>query len=154
MPAKKYIVKLTQDERDNLTRLVRKGGCAGWKVQRAQVLLACDVSEEGLGWPDEKLSEAYGCSVRSLESWRKQAVEEGPLSLLTRKPLEPRPLKLDGECEAQLVKLVCSEPPHGRSRWCLRLLADRLVELEVVESISHETVRRVLKKTTLSLGER
>lgn len=154
MPAKKYIVKLTQDERNELKQLVRKCGCAGWKMQRAQALLATDVSDEGLGWGDEAISKAYGCGVRSLENWRKQAVEEGPLSLLKRKTPDPRALKLDGEAEAQLIKLACSEPPAGRDRWCLRLLADRMVELEVVDSLSHETVRRSLKKTISSLGAR
>jgi hypothetical protein len=83
-----------------------------------------------------------------LESWRKQAIENGPLALLERKARTAGARKLDGEKEAQLVKLACSQPPSGQARWTLRLLADRLVELEIVEAISHETVRRAMKKTS------
>lgn len=154
MSAKKYIVKLTPEERAELESLVRKGRCAGWKIQRAEALLAFDSSELGLGWPDESVAEAYRCTARVVEMWRKQAALDGPLTLLDRKSREPRALKLDGEGEARLVALACSEPPEGRDRWTLRLLADRLVELEVVASLSYETVRRGLKKTNLSLGAR
>jgi hypothetical protein len=96
------------------------------------------------------VAEAYGCTTPSLESWRKQAVEAGPLSLLQRRPRRqpPVPPKLDGEQEARLTALACSQPPTGYARWTLRLLAERLVELEVVGSIAHETVRRALKKAT------
>ena len=111
-------------------------------------MLACDEGEAGLGWNDERIAEAYGMTTRSLESWRKQAVEAGPLSLLERKPqTKPRARKLDGAAEARLVTLACSEAPDGWNRWTLRLLADRLVELEVVESVSHELVRQTLKQT-------
>jgi len=91
---------------------------------------------------------AYACTTRTLESWRKQAVEAGPLSLLQRKPrlTPPVPPKLDGEQQARLTALACSQAPPGYARWTLRLLAERLVELEVVETIAHETVRRALKK--------
>jgi transposase len=111
-------------------------------------LLKCDQGPDGPGWSDERIAESYGCSKRCVENWRKQAVESGPLSLLERKvrltpPIAP---KLDGEKEAQLVALACSQAPEGHARWTLRLLAGRLVELEVVDSISHETVRRTLKK--------
>lgn len=146
--AKKYVLKLTPEERSELDRLVRKGKGAGWKVQRAQALLKCDQGPDGPAWTDATIAEAYGVTTRSLESWRKQAVERGPLSLLERKP-RPRPAvapKLDGQGEARLTALACSRPPKGRGRWSLRLLAERLVELEVVEAISHETVRRALKK--------
>jgi len=148
--AKKYVLKLTQEERGELELLVRKGKTAGWKVQRAQALLKCDQGPAGPGWTDEQIAAAYDCTTRSLESWRKQAVEQGPLSLLERKPRScpSTPPKLDGEKEARLVALACSKAPLGHARWNLRLLAGRLVELEVVDSISHETVRRVLKKTT------
>jgi hypothetical protein len=142
---KKYVLKLTDEERGTLERVVKKGKVAAWKVQRAQALLQCDQGPAGPGWADEQVAQAYGCTTRSLESWRKQAVECGPLSLLERKP-QTRAGKLDGEQEARLVKLACSQAPKGRSRWTLRLLAGRLVELEIVESISYETVRRTLKK--------
>ena len=146
---KEYVLKLTAEERIELQSVVKKGRVAAWKVQRAQALLKVDQGSNGPGWTDQRVGEAYGCTTRSLENWRKQAVENGPLSLLERKPRADKGrTKLDGEGEAQLVKLACSKPPKGRARWTLRLLASRLVELEMVESISHETVRRAMKKTS------
>jgi transposase-like protein len=146
--AKKYILKLTADERVDLERLVRRGHVAGWKVQRAQALLHCDQGPDGPAWTDERVAEAYGITARSLESWRKRAVEAGPMALLERKArtTPAAALKLDGEKQARLTALACSKPPDGLARWSLRLLAERLVELEVVETVSHETVRRSLKK--------
>ena len=146
---KKYVLKLTAEERDELQRLVRKGRVAGWKVLRAQALLHCDQAPGGPAWTDERIAEAFGVTTRSLESWREQAVERGPLSLLERKPrITPAVTpKLDGEKQARLTALACSKAPAGHARWSLRLLAERLVELEVVESISYETVRRAMKKT-------
>ena len=145
--AKKYILKLTSEEREELTRLVRKGSVAGWKLQRAQALLKCDQGPDGPAWPDAKIAEAFGVTTRSLESWRKRAVEHGPMALLQRQPRTPSGVpKLGGENEARLTALACSQPPKGQGRWSLRLLAGRLVELEVVDSFSHETVRRALKK--------
>ncbi|MBI4082900.1 MAG: helix-turn-helix domain-containing protein [Candidatus Lambdaproteobacteria bacterium] len=156
MPKKIYVVKLSAEERAELDGVVRKGKAAGWKIQRAQVLLKCDQGSGGAGWIDQRIADAFGCTSRSVENWRKQAVEEGPLSLLERKAREtpPTPRKLDGEQEAQLVKLACSQPPEGRTRWTMQLLAERLVQLEVVDEISHETVRRTLKKTNSSRGAR
>jgi hypothetical protein len=146
---KKYVLKLTDEERSELERLVKKGKVAGWKLQRAQALLKCDQGPAGPGWTDERVAEAHGWTTRSLESWRKQAVERGPLSLLERKPRAAAArAKLDGLGEARLTALACSQPPKGRARWTLRLLAGRLVELEVVGAISHEAVRRALKKTS------
>jgi len=116
-------------------------------------LLKCDQGPEGPGWIDQRVAEAFACTRRSVENWRRQAVEEGPLSLLERKPRSDQGrTKLDGEGEAQLVKLACSKAPAGFARWSLRLLAGKLVELEIVDSISHESVRSVMKKTTSSLG--
>ena len=153
MPAKIYVLKLTPDERVELEKVVRSGKAAGWKIQRAQALLKCDQGLDGPAWIDEDVAEAYGCTRRSVENWRKQAVEEGPLSLLERKPRSDKgKAKLDGEGEAQLVKLACSQAPAGFTRWSLRLLAGKLVELEIVDSISHESVRSVMKKTTSSPG--
>ena len=149
MPRKLYSVKLTLEEREELESVVKRGRAAAWKVQRAQALLPCDQGELGPGWIDSDVASAYGCTTRSLENWRKQAVQSGPLSLLERKARTPPVAKkLDGEKEARLVTLACSEPPEGRSRWTLRLLADQLVELVVVDEVSHETVRRTMKKTT------
>jgi transposase-like protein len=154
MPKKIYGVKLTAEERTELAGLVRKGKAAGWKIQRAQALLKCDQGPDGPGWIDQRIADAFGCTRRSVESWRKQAVERGPLSLLERKARETPPIarKLDGEKEAQLVKLACSRPPDGRARWTMQLLAERLVQLEVVDKIGPEAVRRTLKKTTSSRG--
>jgi hypothetical protein len=148
MPKKTYVVKLTDEERAEFKALVKKGKAAAWKRERAQALLLCDQSEQGPGWIDARIAEALQCTSRSLENWRKQAVEEGPASLLERKAREtpPRPPKLDGEGEARLVALACSKPPEGRARWTLQLLAERLVELQVVDSICLETVRQALKK--------
>jgi hypothetical protein len=111
-------------------------------------LLQCHQGPAAPAWTDAQIAEAFDCTPRRLESWRKQAVERGPLSLLERKPRVRATHKLDGDKEAPLVKLACSQPPQGRARWTLRLLADRLVELEIVDSICHETVRRTMKKTS------
>ena len=154
MPKKIYVVKLGAAERAELEGVVKKGKAAGWKIQRAQALLKCDQGPQGPAWIDARIAEAFGCARQSVENWREQAVEEGPLSLLERKQRQtpPTPYKLDGEQQAQLVKLACSQPPEGRARWTMRLLAERLVELQVVDEISHETVRRALKKMNSSRG--
>lgn len=144
----KHRVKLTADERETLEQLIRHGRAAGWKLQRAQALLKCDEGDGGPAWADAKIAEAFDVTPRSLENWRKQALERGPLSLLERKPQDRSKFrKLDGAGEARLVQLACSTPPQGRSRWSLRLLADELVVVEVVDSIGHECVRQTLKKT-------
>lgn len=148
----KHRVKLTADEREELEQLVRRGA-AGWKLKRARALLKCDEGEGRPGWADARIAEALDVTTRSLENWRKQAVERGPLSLLVRKA-QDRSMrrKLDGVGEAKLVQLACSTPPEGYSRWSLRMLADELVALEVVDSIGHECVRQTLKKTRSSRG--
>ena len=146
--AVKHRVKLTADERRELQQLVRAGRAAGWKLRRAQALLKCDEGEGGPGWSDARIAQAFDVTTRSLENWRRQAVERGPLSLLERQAQDRSMFrKLDGAGEARLVKLACSKPPDGRSHWSLRLLADELVALEVVDSIGHECVRQTLKKT-------
>lgn len=145
--APKYRVKLTADERMDLERLVRKGA-AGWKIKRARALLKCDEGEGGPSWSDTQIAEAFDVTSRSIESWRKQAVLRGPMSLLERKAQDrSKHRKLDGAGEAVLIKLACSSPPQGYARWSLRLLADPLVALEVVDSIGHECVRQTLQKT-------
>jgi hypothetical protein len=150
--SKHYVVKLTVEERAELGEIVRRKKAAAWKIQRAQALLKCDQGRGGPNWPDARIAEAFGCTTRSLENWRKQAVEQGPLSLLERKPQAARATRLDGEQEAQVTKLACSQPPAGQARWTLRLLSRRAVELEIVDAVSHETVRRVLKKANSSRG--
>ena len=157
MPKKIYIVKLTAEERVELKVLVKNGKVAGWKIQRAQALLKFDQGEHGPVWIDQDIAAAFGCTRQSVENWRKQAVEAGPLSLLERKPRPPPTAsKLDGEGEARLVALACSKPPQGRARWTLQLLADALVRMQVVDSICDETVRQALKKKraeTLAQGD-
>ena len=149
----KHRVKLTEDEHSELSAMKRKGNLTGWKMLRIQALLLCDESEQGKALKDEAIAEVLDVSVRTLQSWRKQAVEQGPMSLLERKPVDRSYLsRLDGEGEAKLLQLACSPPPKGHARWSLNLLADKLVELKVVESISYESVRRTLKKTRSSPG--
>ena len=153
MPSKKYVLKLSTEERSALGEVIRQPRSARWKVVRAWALLKCDQGCGGPAWSDARIAEALECTVNSLENWRKQAVLQGPLSLLERQPYHRRtPPKLDGEGEARLTALACSPAPRGHARWTLRLLAEHLVSLEVVDSISHETVRQVLKKTTCSRG--
>lgn len=153
-----YRIKLTEEERETFSQVSKgkrgKLNIAIWKVQRATAMLKCDESEQGPAWCDEKIAEAVGTTTRSLENWRKLACERGPLSLLERKQraTPPTPRILDGQKEAQLTKLACSTPPNGRSRWTLQLLADELVALEIVDSISADTVGRVQKKRTEALA--
>jgi transposase len=151
---KKYIVRLSSEEREQLLSLVKKGKIAARKQLRARILLHADQSELGPAACDEEIAGSLETSVRTVERLRQRLVEEGLPAALEDKRLDtpPRPPKLDGRQEAQLVALCCSQPPKGRARWTLRLLGSRLVELEVVDCISHETVRQVLKKTSLSLG--
>jgi hypothetical protein len=149
---KVYRIKLTAEERSIFKDIIKgkrgKVKIAVWKVQRANAMLMCDESEDGPAWVDEKIAEAFVMTTRSLEKWRKQAVLEGPLSLLDRKARKRPPTLpiLDGEKEAQLTKIACSEPINGQARWTLQMLADQLVFLEVVDSISATTVGRALKK--------
>ncbi len=153
-----YRIKLTEEERGTFSEVAKgkrgKLNIAIWKVQRATAMLKCDESEQGPAWSDEKIAETVDVTTRSLENWRKQAVERGPLSLLERKQraTPPTPRILDGQKEAQLTKLACSTPPNGRSRWTLQLLADKLVALEIVDSISADTVGRVQKKRAEALA--
>lgn len=147
---KKYIVRLDNAERDRLQRLVRVGKAAAYKIRHAHMLLMADA--DGPGWADEQIAEGLGVSVGQIEHLRKRFVEQGLEACLERKKqdhpsIEP---KFDGEKEAKLIALACGKAPEGRARWSLRLLADRAVELRIVESTSHETVRQVLQKTRSS----
>ena len=147
---KKYIVRLSKEERDSLKTLVSSGKGPARMFTRARILLKADVSEGGPAWPDEKIAEALDVTIQTVERVRKQLVEEGLEAVLRRrKYTQKAPLrrKLDGDAEAHLIALACSDAPEGQTRWSLRLLAGRMVELGYVESISHEAVRRVLKKT-------
>jgi DNA-binding transcriptional ArsR family regulator len=146
---KKYPVMLSDTEREQLKRLIAAGTAPARKLTHARILLKADQSPEGPGWVDEAIADAVEVSQPTVSRVRKRYFEEGLEAALNRRPpnREYR-RKLDGEREARLIALACSEPPEGRARWSLRLLADRLVELEVVdEEISYQTVRRTLKKT-------
>jgi transposase len=147
---KKYIVRLDGDERERLQRLARAGKAAAYKIRHANMLLMADA--DGPGWADERIAEGLGVSVGQIEHLRRRFVEQGIDACLERKKQE-RPSvepKFDGEKEAKLIALACGKAPAGRERWSLRLLADRAVELRIVESTSHETVRQVLQKTRSS----
>ena len=144
---KKYVVQLSANEREALEDLVVKGTVAAQKRRHASILLAVYEGEQGPAMSDAEAAETLGLTVRTIERTRIRCVSDGLELALQRKPRSrERRTSLDGEAEARLVQLACSEAPEGRARWTLRLLADRLVELEIVESIAHETVRRVLKK--------
>ena len=144
---KRYVVRLTDREREELRRLVSKGRGAAYKIRHANILLLADA--DGPGWTDARIAEAVGVHSFTVRNVRQRLVQRGLEGALARKE-QQRPSRqrlLDGKKEAELIALACSAPPEGRTRWTLHLLADRLVELEVVESISHETVRQTLKKT-------
>jgi len=144
---KKYIVRLTDEERLTLWSVVKKLSGSSQKVRRAQVLLKADV--DGPNWTDKKIAAACSCRIKTVENIRQRLVTEGfDIALDGRKcSTPPREKRLDGEQEAKLIALRLGEPPAGFANWSLRLLADKVVELGIVDSISHETVRQTLKKT-------
>jgi len=149
---KKYPVILSESEREELKRLIAAGTAPARKLTHARILLKADQSPEGPGWVDEQVAEAVETSQPTVARVRKQYFEEGLQAALDRRPPNRHyQRKLDGEQEAHLLALACSEPPEGQARWSLRLLADKLVELEIVEDVSYQTVRRTLKKTPSSL---
>ena len=153
--AKRYVVRLTDEERHQLERLLAKKRLAAQKRTRAQILLKADASRDGPAWLDSRIAEAFDVTVVTVENVRRRCVLEGIEGAIERKS-QCRPSRqrvLDGEKEARLVALCCGKVPAGRGRWTLRMLADELVELKVVDSISHETVRQTLKKTNCSLGD-
>ena len=149
---KKYPVLLTQTERDDLKGLIASGTAPARKLTHARILLKADQSPEGPGWVDDAVAEAVEVSQPTVSRVRKQYFEDGLQAALNRRaPDREYHRKLDGEQEARLIALACSEPPEGQARWSLRLLADKLIELEIVEEeISYQTVRRTLKKTLSS----
>lgn len=147
---KKYIVKLSEDERTELQKQIAQGEASVRKQTHARILLKADSGEQGPSWSDQEISEALEVGVATVQRVRERYVEEGLQAALTRqKPSIPRIRKLDGEQEALLIALTCSKPEEGQERWTLQMLADKLVELQVVESIARETVRQVLKSNEL-----
>lgn len=144
---KKYIVRLSDDEREELESLVKKLNGSSQKVRRAQILLKADVN--GPGWTDVRIAEAFSCRVQTIENLRKRLVTEGFETALHGIPRSsaPRQKVLDGKQEAKVIALRLGKPPKGFANWSLRLLAEHVVELGIVDSISHETVRQTLKKT-------
>ena len=145
---KEYVVRLSQGERAELEAMVKRGHVKATVIRRAHILLKADA--DGPGWSDAEIAEAFGCSPHTVENVRRRFVDRGMDGTLRRKR-QDRPSRrpiLDGQGEARLIALACSEPPEGRARWTLRLLADRAVELEIAEGLSYETARRMLKKTS------
>lgn len=148
----KYVVRLDADERRQLQALVDEGAGAKQTRRRARVLLKADQGDDGPAWPDERTAEFAEVSLSTVHRVRQRFVEAGFEATVFRKPATDRQYrKLDGEGEAHLIATACSAPPSGRSRWTLKLLADKLVALDVVDSISHECVRATLKKTSCGL---
>jgi|SRR5689334_216815 len=151
MPAKRYKVTLEPDERRDLEKLISRGKGAARRLAHARILLHADRGEGGPGKIDEEIAEAVGVSVATIERVRQRFVEEGlEAALSPRPPARLYLRKLDGEAEARLIALACSPPLEGQARWTLRLLADRMVVLGYVASLSYETVRTTLKQTNLS----
>lgn len=144
---KVYIVRLTDEERDQLAEIVRKFKGTSQKVRRAQILLKADA--DGPGWTDQQIADAFGCRRQTVENVRRHLSERGFEQTLhgIKRQQPPTPKLLDGEQEARIIATRLGPPPAGYANWTLRLLARKVVELSIVESISHETVRRTLKKT-------
>lgn len=150
---KHYVVALSTDERMHLEALIAAGTAPARKLTHARILLKADAAPDGPGWVDDRIAEAVEVSQPTVARVRRQYVEQGLEAALNRRgPRREYRRKLDGQQEARLVAVACGQPPEGQARWTLRLLADKLVELEVVDEVSYQTVRRVLKKTRSSRG--
>ena len=151
MPVKKYRVMLSKEQRKKLEDLTRRGTVSVRKYKRARVLLLADESREQGAKKDEEIAELVNTSISTSHRVRRRCVEEGLEAALTEKPRPGKPRTFSGRDRAAVTALASSEPPEGQARWSLRLLADKLVELEIVDDISHQTVRDILKKTNFSL---
>ena len=150
---KKYYVRLTSEERAQLEKLVACGNAPARKLRRARILLKSDCSEGGPNWKYEAICDAFDVNAITVANVRKAYAESGLEKALNRKkPDREYARRLDGNAEAHLIALACSDAPEGYERWSLRLLQERFVRLEIVDSVSHETIRTTLKKTNLSLG--
>ncbi len=152
MPGKRFVVRLAVDERSRLMALLKKKRVAARKRTRAQVLLKVDEGEYGPAWTDEEAADAYNVHVNTVRTIRRRLVELGIEAALKRKKqrMPSRQRKLNESAERELLAIAQSQPPDGRARWTLQMLADQMVQLEIVDSICDETVRRALKKTTSS----
>ena len=153
MPAKIYRVTLTEEERTQLKALTSKGKGAARRLTHARILLLADQTQDEGAWKDADIAQALGIHARTVERVRERCVEEGVEAALNHKqPRKKRSKVLDGAAEVRLTQLACTEAPDGHERWSMQMLADKLIELEVVETVSRETVRTTLKKMNLSLG--
>lgn len=154
VPAKKYRIRLASDERCDLEGIRDRGSNKSARFKRALALLMCDEGTDGPALKDSEIASAIGTKVLTVERLRKRCCEVGPLDAIERKKREtgPREIKVTGEVEAHITRLACSDPPGGRARWTLELIAGKLVELEVIESISRPSVGKVLKKANSSHG--
>jgi transposase len=151
---KKYVVSLSEAERQDLEQMVTTGKRAAYTINHARILLKADRNQANGSWCDQEIKEAFGMSIRTIERVRARFVEEGLEAALKCRPGGGRNRNLDGAAEAHLIALRCSEAPKGKGRWTLRLLADKMVELDYVEHLSHESVRQVLKKTNCNPGDK
>ena len=152
MPSKKYIVELTTEERSQLNAIIHADRMAAHKRHHARMLLKADQGEQGPAWTDARIAEAFDCTPVTVENLRKRLVERGlDAGLDHGNRGSYRNRRLDGRAEAHLIALACGEPPAGRNRWSLRLLADQMVALKHVDQCSHMAVKRTLRKTGLSL---
>ncbi len=150
---KKYIVTLNEEERASLEKMVNSGTAPARKLTRARILLKADSADARAGCSDQAISEALDVGLSTICRVRQRFVEEGfDVALNSRRPGRHYKRKLDGQQEAHLIAIVCSHPPQGQHRWTLRLLANRMIELNLIDAVSYETVRQVLKKTNLSRG--
>lgn len=148
----KYVVTLSEDEREHLNELVQKGKTQGYRIRHAQILLKLDEIPENKCWTYDRIWESYNATPHTISKIAERFVCSGLETALGRKEQQNRRRKVDGEVEAHIVAIACSESPEGRERWTLQLIADELVRLGVVESISDTAVSTTLKKTSLSLG--
>jgi hypothetical protein len=148
LAVKKYIVRLSAEERERLNTLIHMGKHPARQLMKARILLKADASEAGEEWSDSQIAAALDTSIDTIARTRQQLVEEGVESVLTRKhsPASARPRIFDGAAEAKLIALACSEPPKGRARWTLQLLEEAVVELNIVDRASDNTIGRTLKK--------
>jgi transposase len=152
----KYSVKLNQGQRKLLEEIVKKGEAPARKITHANILLKTDSGEQGPRWPLKKIQEAFGVGSTLVKMVRKRFVENGIEDAINRReqPERPEKRKIDGKQEAHIIAVLCTEKPEGQEKWTLRALTDRIIELEIVEQVSDETVRMVLKKTSLNRGKR